>query len=149
MKIRCQNSMKNFKRPTKEGTVSCLKSNLLTIATFAGVIVGVVLGVILRASREEEWSKRDAMYVSFVGKLFLSALKSIIIPLVIPSLIIAIGTLDISLSGKIGGRAVAYYMSTTLVSQHIIYKILCISSNFTLLINCDNRSSSYTSLLII
>ena len=109
-------------RPTTEGTVSCLKTNLLTIATFAGVVVGVVLGVILRSSREEDWSKRDAMYVSFVGDLFLSALKSIIIPLVIPSLIIAIGTLDISLSGKIGGRAIGYYMSTTFVSKYTLYK---------------------------
>ena len=88
-----------------------------------GVIAGVILGVILRASKEDEWSKREAMYVSFVGKLFLSALKSIIIPLVIPSLIIAIGTLDISLSGKIGGRAVAYYMSTTMV------RIFCLRPN--------------------
>ena len=100
---------------TKKGTVSFFRSNALTIATFAGVIAGVILGVVLRASKEEEWSKRDAMYVSFVGNLFLSALKSIIIPLVIPSLIIAIGQLDIGLSGKIGGRAVEYYMSTTLV----------------------------------
>ena len=107
-------------KPTKKGTVSFFRSNALTIATFAGVIAGVILGVILRASKEEEWSKRDAMYVSFVGKLFLSALKSIIIPLVIPSLIIAIGTLDISLSGKIGGRAVAYYMSTTLVRKYAL-----------------------------
>ena len=95
--------------------ISFLRNNALTISTFSGVIAGVILGVILRASKNEAWSKRDAMYVSFVGKLFLSALKSIIIPLVIPSLIIAIGQLDIGLSGKIGGRAVEYYMSTTLV----------------------------------
>ena len=102
-------------KPSRKGCASFLRTNALTIATFLGVIAGVILGVILRASKEDDWSKREAMYVSFVGKLFLSALKSIIIPLVIPSLIIAIGTLDISLSGKIGGRAVAYYMSTTLV----------------------------------
>ena len=112
-------NLSHFK-PTKKGTQSFLKQNLLTIATFGGVIAGVILGVILRASKEEEWSKREAMYVSFIGKLFLSALKSIIIPLVIPSLIIAVGTLDLSLSGKIGGRAIAYYMSTTLVRSHDI-----------------------------
>jgi len=28
--------------------------------------------------------------------------------------------LDLSLSGKIGGRAIAYYMSTTLVRSHDI-----------------------------
>ena len=104
-------------KPSKKRCTSFLRSNALTIATFFGVIAGVVLGVILRGSKETEWSKRDAMYVSFVGNLFLSALKSIIIPMVIPALIIAIGTLDISLSGKIGGRAVAYYMSTTLVRK--------------------------------
>jgi Na+/H+-dicarboxylate symporter len=43
-------------------------------------------------------------------------LKGIIIPLVIPSLIVAVGNLDLSLSGKIGGRAVAYYMITTVMA---------------------------------
>lgn len=43
-------------------------------------------------------------------------LKGIIIPLVIPSLIVAVGSLDIKLSGKIGGRAIAFFMSTTLVA---------------------------------
>lgn len=105
-------------KPSKKECTSFLRSNALTIATFFGVIAGAILGVILRESKETEWSKRDVMYVSFVGKLFLSALKSIIVPLVIPSLIIAIGTLDISISGKIGGRAIAYYMSTTLVRKY-------------------------------
>ena len=113
----------------EKGCTSFLRTNALTIATFLGVIAGLILGVILRSSKEEAWSKREAMYVSFVGNLFLSALKSIIIPLVIPSLIIAIGTLDISLSGKIGGRAVAYYMSTTLVN--IIYVLILFYSYFS------------------
>jgi len=127
-------------KPSKKGCYSFLRTNALTIATFLGVIAGVILGVILRSSKEDPWSKREAMYVSFVGKLFLSALKSIIIPLVIPSLIIAIGTLDISLSGKIGGRAVAYYMSTTLVNIiHVLiisYFYLTLFVNFLPLIIC-------------
>ena len=45
-------------KPTKKGTQSFVRQNLLTIATFGGVIAGVVLGVILRASKEEEWSKK-------------------------------------------------------------------------------------------
>jgi len=43
-------------------------------------------------------------------------LKGIIIPLVIPSLVVAVGSLDIKLSGKIGGRAIAFFMSTTLIA---------------------------------
>ena len=57
------------------------------------------------------------MFVGYIGRLFLQALKSIIIPLVVPSLIVAIGSMDLSLSKKIGGRAIAYYMSTTFVSE--------------------------------
>ena len=39
------------------------------------------------------------MYIKFTGNLFLQMLKGIIIPLVIPSLIVAVGSLDIGLSG--------------------------------------------------
>jgi len=53
------------------------------------------------------------MYVRYIGELFLRMLKALILPLIIPSLISAIGSLDMSLSGKVGGRAVGYYMATT------------------------------------
>ena len=53
------------------------------------------------------------MYVKYIGELFLNMLKGIIIPLIIPSLISTIGSMDIGLSGKVGLRAVAYYLSTT------------------------------------
>jgi Na+/H+-dicarboxylate symporter len=56
------------------------------------------------------------MYIKFIGNLFLQMLKGIIIPLVIPSLIVAVGSLDIKLSGKIGGRAIGFFMSTTLIA---------------------------------
>ena len=41
------------------------------------------------------------MYVSYVGKLFLRMLKALILPLIVPSLIAAVGSLDMSLSGKV------------------------------------------------
>ncbi|XP_065166477.1 excitatory amino acid transporter 1-like [Atheta coriaria] len=41
-------------------------------------------------------------------------LKSLILPLIVSSLISAIGSLDLSLSGKIGYRAVCYYLATTI-----------------------------------
>ena len=43
------------------------------------------------------------MYVSYVGKLFLRMLKALILPLIIPSLVAAVGSLDMSLSGKVRG----------------------------------------------
>jgi len=63
--------------------------------------------------REEKWTPREVMYVSYIGDLFLRMLKSLILPLIVASLISAIGSLDLSLSGRIGGRAIFYYLTTT------------------------------------
>ena len=84
------------------------------IATLGGVLVGVVLGLVLKASSEEPWSLRDAMYVKFIGELFLQMLKGIIIPLIVPALIASIGSLSTKVAGKVGLRALVYYLTTTL-----------------------------------
>ncbi|XP_029163275.1 excitatory amino acid transporter 1 isoform X2 [Nylanderia fulva] len=103
------------KRPQTAGEKmrSCLSHNALTILTVSGVIGGVILGIILRNSRER-WTPREIMYINYLGDLFLRMLKSLILPLIISSLISAIGSLDLSLSGKIGARAIGYYMVTTI-----------------------------------
>lgn len=84
---------------SKKSILDHLRSNGLTLATLGGVIVGIILGCLLRL-REEPYTQREIMYVEFTGMLFLQMLKCIIIPLVIPSLIVAVGSLDLSLSGK-------------------------------------------------
>ena len=56
------------------------------------------------------------MYVSYLGELFLRALKALILPLIVPSLITAVGSLDMSLSGRVGGRAILYYLATTVLA---------------------------------
>merc|ERR1712051_643326 len=62
------------------------------------------------------YTPRQASYVGYPGKLFLNMLKCLIIPLVVPSLIASIGSLDFRMSGKVGLRAVCYYMTTTLIA---------------------------------
>ncbi|TRY73010.1 hypothetical protein TCAL_03354 [Tigriopus californicus] len=100
---------------TKAKVKGCLKSSALTFATLAGVIGGVIFGLCLR-QREQPWTDREVMYISYVGELFLRMLKALILPLIVPSLIAAVGSLDMSLSGRVGGRAVAYYMTTTVMA---------------------------------
>ncbi|KAG8185171.1 hypothetical protein JTE90_005150 [Oedothorax gibbosus] len=94
--------------------LQCLGENLITVATFAGVLAGIALGLGLKSSRS--WSKREIMYVNFPGELFLNMLKCLILPLIVSSLISAIGSLDTKLTGKIGFRAVSYYMVTTVMA---------------------------------
>ncbi|KPJ05866.1 Excitatory amino acid transporter 3 [Papilio xuthus] len=89
-----------------------LRENLLTLLTVIGVVSGTLLGWGLRASGHE-WSRRDVMYFQYPGELFLRMLKSLIVPLLVSSIVSAIGSLDLSLSGKVGLRAIIYYMTTT------------------------------------
>lgn len=77
-----------------------------------GVVLGAVFGVILRQVKDD-WTEREIMYIGYVGNVFLRMLKSLIIPLIVSCLVSAIASLDLSLSGKIAARAIAYYLTTT------------------------------------
>ncbi|XP_076671064.1 excitatory amino acid transporter 1 [Andrena cerasifolii] len=116
------------KRPKtrQEKIRSCLRHNSLTILTVGGVVGGVILGIILRNTRAQGWAPREIMYINYFGDLFLRMLKSLILPLIISSLVSAIGSLDLSLSGRIGYRAIVYYMVTT-ISAVILGIILVIT----------------------
>ena len=76
----------------------CLRTGGLTVATMGGVVGGVVFGLVLRQCKEK-WTDREVMYVTYVGEIFLRMLKALILPLIVPSLITAVGSLDMSLSG--------------------------------------------------
>ena len=102
-------------KKTSTSIKGCLRANWLTIATVIGVCAGLALGFGLQA-RDQAWSEREAMYIGYIGELFLNMLKCIIIPLIIPSLIVAVGSLDAAMAGKIGLRAVVYYLSTTIIA---------------------------------
>ncbi|TRY77407.1 hypothetical protein TCAL_07613 [Tigriopus californicus] len=105
---------------------SCLRGSALTIATIIGVFSGVFLGLALR-QRETRWTEREIMYITYPGELFLRMLKALILPLIVPSLIAAVGSLDMRFSGKVGARAVGYYMTTTVLAVILgIILVTCI-----------------------
>lgn len=109
-----RSNRKTMANTARKRIKSFLRGNLLTLLTVIGVFGGAILGVILRQTREEKWTEREIMYVSYFGDIFLQMLKSLILPLIVASIISAIGGLDLSLSGKIGARAIVYYFCTTI-----------------------------------
>ena len=52
----------------------------------------------------------------FVGTLFLNALKMLIVPLVMASIITGMMSLDADTLGRLGGKTLLYYMTTSLVA---------------------------------
>jgi len=113
-----------------------IMKNLLPILTVLSVISGVFVAFMLRISREEPWTPREVMYIGYIGEVYLRALKALIIPLIVSSIITAIGSLDLSLSKKIGFLAIAYYFITT---------ILAIVLGIVLVLTIQPGSNSYNS----
>ncbi|CAG7820793.1 unnamed protein product [Allacma fusca] len=95
--------------------MGCMSQNLLTLLQVGAVVIGVGLGFSLKAVKNT-WSERDTSYVKFGGELFLNMLKGLIIPLIMSTMISAIGSLDITLSRMIGWRGLTYYMFTTFIA---------------------------------
>ncbi|XP_063991066.1 excitatory amino acid transporter 1 [Diachasmimorpha longicaudata] len=104
---------------------SCLSANALTLLTVIGVAAGVALGLILKYSKDS-WSQREIMYINFTGDLFLRMLKGLILPLIVASIVSAIGSLDLNLSSKIGMRSIYYYATTTICA--VIVGIILVTS---------------------
>ncbi|KAH7643282.1 hypothetical protein DERF_011749 [Dermatophagoides farinae] len=104
-------------RQTRQEKIRTLvKENLLPLCTCFGVIAAIIIGIIVRASSTHRWTERQLMYLEFPGELFLRALKCLTIPLIVSSLVSALGSLDSKISGKIGKRALIYYGGTTAIA---------------------------------
>ncbi|MDA0746817.1 MAG: dicarboxylate/amino acid:cation symporter [bacterium] len=73
------------------------------------IALAIVLGAILGGQFPQQ-----ALYIGFIGDLFLNALKMIVVPLVVVSMIVGVTNLgDIRKLGGIGRRTILYYMATT------------------------------------
>ncbi|XP_034021161.1 excitatory amino acid transporter 3 [Thalassophryne amazonica] len=91
-----------------------LKRNWLLLATIVSVVLGIGLGVLVR--EYASLSHVDKIYFGFPGDILMRMLKLIILPLIISSMITGVAALDSEVSGKIGLRAVVYYISTTIIA---------------------------------
>ncbi|XP_057313469.1 excitatory amino acid transporter-like [Hydractinia symbiolongicarpus] len=105
-------SHKTFSAKSKK----LLKKNLLVVLIIIGALIGFIVGIsINKPIQKLEQSDRYTaiIIIGFPGELLIRMLKLLILPLITCSLIVGLANLDSRVSGKIGGRAVVYYLSTT------------------------------------
>ncbi|KFQ24478.1 Excitatory amino acid transporter 2, partial [Merops nubicus] len=88
--------------------------NLLLTLTVFGVILGALCGGLLRLATPID--PDIIMLIAFPGDILMRMLKMLILPLIISSLITGLSGLDAKASGRLGTRAMVYYMSTTIIA---------------------------------
>ncbi|XP_067902025.1 excitatory amino acid transporter 2-like [Heterodontus francisci] len=91
-----------------------LMKNLLLTLTVFGVILGALCGGLLRYASPIH--PNIVMLIAFPGDILMRMLKMLILPLIISSLITGLSGLDAKASGRLGTRAMVYYMSTTIIA---------------------------------
>uniref|UniRef100_A0A096M831 Amino acid transporter n=1 Tax=Poecilia formosa TaxID=48698 RepID=A0A096M831_POEFO len=94
---------------SKEDVQAFLRKNAFVLFTVGAVVVGIILGFALRPYR---MSYREVKYFSFPGEVLMRMLQMLVLPLLVSSLITGMAALDSKASGKMGMRAVIYYMTT-------------------------------------
>uniref|UniRef100_A0A8D0AIK6 Amino acid transporter n=2 Tax=Sander lucioperca TaxID=283035 RepID=A0A8D0AIK6_SANLU len=103
-------------RPQSKCANICSKmfKNLLLTLTVLGVILGAVSGMLLRVASPIH--PDIVMVIAFPGDILMRMLKMLILPLIISSLITGLAGLDAKSSGRLGTRAMVYYMTTTIIA---------------------------------
>ncbi|XP_067850413.1 excitatory amino acid transporter 2-like [Heptranchias perlo] len=91
-----------------------LRKNLLLTLTVFGVVFGAFAGGLLRYAGPIH--PDVVMIIAFPGDILMRMLKMLILPLIISSLITGLSGLDAKASGRLGTRAMIYYMSTTIIA---------------------------------
>uniref|UniRef100_A0A8C4WQ27 Amino acid transporter n=1 Tax=Gopherus evgoodei TaxID=1825980 RepID=A0A8C4WQ27_9SAUR len=104
---------KKMQSVTKDDVKGYLVRNAFVLLTVTAVIVGTILGFSLR---QYKMSYREVKYFSFPGELLMRMLQMLVLPLIVSSLVTGTAALDSKASGKMGIRAIVYYMSTTIIA---------------------------------
>ncbi|XP_051907822.1 excitatory amino acid transporter 1-like [Hippocampus zosterae] len=114
--IRTMKAKRKVEEISKEDIQTFLKKNAFVLFTVGAVIAGIILGFALRPYK---MSYREVKYFSFPGELLMRMLQMLVLPLLVSSLITGMAALDSKASGKMGMRAVIYYMTTTFIAVFI------------------------------
>jgi len=106
-----------------------LRQEILLVLMMIGVVVGFIIGVSVNGSvnaiENPQDKKTTLMLIGFPGELFINMLKMLVLPLIVASLVCALAGIDAKASGRIGRRAVIYYLCTTVAA--VILGILVVS----------------------
>lgn len=90
-----------------------MPKNLTTwigIAIVAGLVAGLASAAVPGLAAALSW-------LHILGDVFVAALKMLVVPVILSSLVVGVTSIgDITKVGRMGGRAAAYYLTTTMIA---------------------------------
>lgn len=93
------------------------KTNRLTLWILIAMVIGIIVGYAMHTGMEVVARKELADNLKILTDIFLRLVKMIIAPLVFSTLVVGIAKLgDMKTVGRVGGRALLWFMSASLVS---------------------------------
>ena len=91
----------------------------LTTKIFIGLISGIILGLLIYPFREAVLIEKYFLgfFLQLFGKLFISSIKMLVVPLVFVSLTVgAMSMEDVKKLGRVGSKTLGFYLVTTAVA---------------------------------
>lgn len=117
--LQFETNMKNENKPKTKWYKNVWRRDKLMILIVIGVLCGFMIGILSNKKIQtlEVGDKQMTItLMGFPGELLMRMLKMLILPLIVSSLIVGLSELDQQSSGKLGRRAVLYYMGTTFLA---------------------------------
>lgn len=105
----------------KEDSMSTTKKKMsLTSRVILGMLLGILTGFLIRTFFADVTFIHEYIVDGLFdvgGKIFIASLKMLVVPLVFVSLVCGTSSLkDIATLGRLGGKTVAFYLSTTAIA---------------------------------
>ena len=120
------------------------KGNRLTIYIIAAMILGIITGYIVNKNTSPDFITKFSANIKLLTTIFLRLVQMIIAPLVFCTLVVGIAKLgDLKTVGRIGGKALLWFVSASLVSLLLGMLVVNLSHPGTAidLSNADNAGA--------
>ena len=100
-------------------TLKFLQEQRATVSALASLLLGLGLGLLLRHLQGggHLWRSEDLVWLALPGNLFMRALSSLSMPLVLPKLITAIGSMNLAEGGRSLGRVLLFYAALNVLIE--------------------------------